>query len=272
MTGLQSRLDLERHAAVRRLLTDHATPPPPAVRARHRRRAGLAVASVAAVAATTTVLLIADPSAPPSYAGWTAEPGAVPPVGASSDDIATWASKCSDLDVGAVGVQGVPARPAAAARRQVLVDRRGDLTYCVDVSVGNGTPADPLIALSGLRTEEHGGLNSMSATVSDKPFTPPPAGDVLVLGGNLSAPPPEETEEGVIRLEVNQVYGLSGADVTGVDIVLANGLRVTATVYGGVWGAWWPSDRGSPAGSRLELRTATTTRTVDPAAHQLRIE
>jgi len=48
-----------------------------------------------------------------------------------------------------------------------------------------------------------------------------------------------------------------------VDILLANGLRVTATVQDGVWGAWWPLRRGDPTGSPLDVHTTTDTQAVD---------
>jgi hypothetical protein len=54
-----------------------------------------------------------------------------------------------------------------------------------------------------------------------------------------------------------------------VDVVLVNGLRVTATVRDGLWGVWWPLAKGDPAGSRLEVRTRDGVRSVDPAAVRL---
>ncbi|MFI7210921.1 hypothetical protein ACIBP4_04475 [Micromonospora maritima] len=159
----------------------------------------------------------------------------------------------------------VGARPEAAARREVLVDRRGGFTFCVDVSMGSGTSRDPLIALSGLKADGFNGLNLMAATVSDKPFAKPHDSAVLVLGGVLQRPP-----EGGIQ--AFQMYGLSGAAVTGVDVVLANGLRVSATLRNGVWGVWWPSDRGEFAGSKLHVRTATGVTLVDPSTVRLPIQ
>jgi hypothetical protein len=169
-----------------------------------------------------------------------------------------------------VAVEGVPARKADAARREVLVDRRGDITYCVDVAMGGGTATDPLIALAGLRADggRAEGLNTMSATVFDKPFDRPSPEGALLLGGDITTPP-EPDEPDVIRLEAYQLYGLAGAEVTGVDIVLTNGLRITSTVRNGVWGAWWPTDRGDPTGVRLDVRTATGSRSVDPATIRL---
>ena len=262
MTELQSRLDVQRQADIRRMLMAQATPG--TVVTRHRR---IALAGTAAVVVATGAVVLAvypDPP-PPNYAAWTAIPQAAPPLTAPEEDIERWASKCSDLGVGGVGVEGVPADPEAAARRDVLVDRRGGFTYCVDVSMGSGTSADPLIALSGLKADGRNGFNSMAATVFDKPFARPQGGAVLVLGGTLAAPP----EGGTSGIQAFQLYGLSGRAVTGVDVVLTNGLRVTATLRHGVWGVWWPSDRGDPTGCKLEVRTAAGVTTVDPSAARL---
>jgi hypothetical protein len=266
MTDLQSRLDPQRQADIRRMLVAHATPQPAVTR---NRRIALAGAFAAVLAATGAIVVTVYPDPPPpNYAAWTAIPQAAPPMTAPDDDIERWASKCTDLGVGGVGIEGVPARPKAAAGRDVLVDRRGGFTFCVDVSLGSGTPADPLIALSGLKADGHNGLNSMAATVSDKPFTRPQADAVLVLGGTVDAPP----EDGTSEIQAFQLYGLSGPAVVNVDLVLTNGLRVTATLRHGVWGVWWPSDRGDPTGGKLEVRTATGVTTVDPSTVRLPIE
>jgi len=265
MTELQSRLDPQRQADIRRLLVTQATPGTAVTRNRRLALAG----AVAAVVVTTGAVVLAvypDPP-PPNYAAWTAVPQAAPPLTAPDEDIERWASKCSDLGVGGVGVGGVPARPEAAARREVLVDRRGGFTYCVDVSMGSGTSTDPLIALSGLKTDGRHGANSMAATVFDKPFGKPQGGAVLVLGGTLETPP----EGGGSEVQAFQLYGLSGPAVVGVDLVLTNGLRVTATLRHGVWGVWWPSDRGDVTGCKLEVRTAAGVTTVDPYAVRLPI-
>jgi hypothetical protein len=263
MTDLRSSLEPQRRADIRRMLVERATPETVVTR---NRRLALAGALAAAVVATGAVVLAVLPDpASPNYAAWTAVPQGAPPLTAPDKDIERWASKCSDLGVGGVGVQGVPARPKAAARRDVLVDRRGGFTYCVDVSMGSGTSADPLIALSGLKTDGRGGLNSMVATVFDKPFVKPQDGSVLVLGGDIETPPPGGTGE----IHAFQLYGLSGPAVSGVDLLLMNGLRVTATLRNGVWGVWWPSDRGDPTGSRLEVRTDSGVTTVDPRTVQL---
>lgn len=265
MNPMESRLAPERHADIRALLVARAAAEPAVHPARPAtRRAGLAVALTAsAVAGTAVMLLAAQPDPPAGSGGWTAVPQAGPPLTASDDDIEHWASRCSDLGVGGVGIEGVPARREAADRREVLVDRRGGFTFCVDVSIGTGTATDPLIALAGIK-EGDDGLNAMAATVSDKPFTLPGPADVLVLGGTLETPPSG-------GLEAYQLYGLSGPAVTGVDLVLPGGLRVTASLRGGIWGAWWPADRARPEGCRIEVHTAAGTTTVDPAAVRLPI-
>ena len=265
MTELQSRLDPQRQADIRRMLVAQATPGTVVTR---NRRIALAGAVATVVVATGGVVLAVYPDPPPpTYAAWTAVPQAAPPLTAPDEDIERWASKCSDLGVGGVGVEGVPARPEAAAQREVLVDRRGGFTYCVDVSMGSGTAADPLIALSGLKTDGRDGPNSMAATVFDKPFAKPQGSAVLVLGGTLETPP----EDGTSEIQAFQLYGLSSPAVVGVDLVLMNGLRVTATLRHGVWGLWWPSDRGDITGCKLEVRTAAGVTTVDPYAVRLPI-
>ncbi len=151
-----------------------------------------------------------------------------------------------------------------------MVDRRGSYTYCVDVSPGTATESDPLMSISGLRAEagpEEGTSRSWS-TVFDRPYTRPSGADVLVLGGDLEASD-EPAEPGVIYLRAYQLFGMAGDDVSGVDIVLANGLRVTATVQDGIWGAWWPMDEGDPTDARLEVRSGDRTAVVDPASVRL---
>ncbi|MEE6257352.1 hypothetical protein [Plantactinospora sonchi] len=268
MTSTLTPMDPRRRDALRALLVEQAgtsrrqpvaphEPRPQPWRRPVVRRAAFGTAAAAAVAVTVAVMVTADPAAPPSYASWTAVPATAPGGTASDEDIETWASACSDLKVGAVGIEGVGARRSDAAGRTALVDRRGDITYCVDIALGSGTSADPFIALSGIRAD---GLSRMWVNTTDEAVQPPAAGEVIVAGGDEL--PLSEGETGSHSLQAYQLYGMAGPDVTGVTIVLGNELRITATVQGGIWGAWWPAERGEPTASRVDIDTATGTRTL----------
>jgi hypothetical protein len=227
------------------------------------------VASAAGVAAVASVvaavLVTADPAAAPGYATWSAVPETAPGGSATSEDLEEWASACTDLTGGGVAIEGVGARKGDVATRTPLVDRRGDHLFCVDVSMGSGTAADPFIALSGL---SGGSLSQAAVNTRPERVAAPAAGDVVLVAG-AEGPPPAR-EPGVESTYAYQAFGLAGPDVTGVDVVLADGLRITATLQHGLWGAWWPEDRGDPAGSLLEIRTATGTRTVTTDEVRLR--
>jgi hypothetical protein len=260
---LQSHLDPGRAADLRAMLVAQATPVATSARNRRLVLAGGLAAAVVAIGAV--VVAVYPDRTTPSWSAWTAVPQAGPPLSAPPRDIDEWASKCTDLGVGGVGIEGVPADRKAAAGREVIVDRRGGFTYCVDVALGHGTARDPLVALSGLKEGGPDGLNGMEATVYDKPFDPPRAGDVLVLGGTEETAPANSPE----GIQAFQMYGLSGPAVTSIDLVLANGLAVTASLRHGIWGLWWPSDRGGPAGYKLRVHTAAGVTVLDPSVVRL---
>ncbi|GAB3272429.1 hypothetical protein GCM10027586_21350 [Kineococcus gypseus] len=227
---------------------------------------GLALASVSAVAVTSAVMLAGDPTAPASYASWSAVPASASTTAQaarqSEDDIATQASKCTELTGASVGVGGVSARPEDAAARSVLVDRRGDWTYCVDITKGSGTADDPLIVLYGLNGAAGGGGG---ATVWDKPYTWPTGTDVNVLGGS----PYAVADEDPVRVNYSLVGSL-GPQVSGVDINLADGTRITTTVHQDFWAAWWPGRVSTARVSTLSVHTADgTSYEVDPRTIQL---
>jgi len=270
-----ARAMLVAHAAATTMTSDVEVVPDrtaPSERPTRRRLAprpalvGAALAAALSVIAAAAVINGEPRSTTLASASWTAKPLAAPAPGAPDDDVDLWASKCTDLGTGGIGVYGVPEGRDRADAREVLVDRRGDVTFCLDVSLGSATPEDPLIALAGLivtggRDE---GLGGTSGTVYDRPFERPATDGVLVLGG-MGPTPKGDNDPNARSFDAHRLYGLSGRDVTGVDIVLANGLRITTSMRNGVWGAWWPEDKGHPTGSRLEVRTANGTRTVDPA-------
>ena len=231
----------------------------------------LAAAALVATAVTGVFLATDVGNPPPSYATWTAVPQTAPGAGATDTLIHQWASTCTDLGVGGIGIEGVASDKIEAAQRDVLVDRRGDFTYCVDVALGNGTSSDPLVAISGIRAdtgpEADDTLNTMWGTVYDKPVTKPSGGNVLVLGGDLqdSPPDPQREDATITSLRAYQLYGLAGPDVESVKILLANGTAVTATVQHGLWGAWWPAEKGTASGTRLQVSAAGQTSLIPPS-------
>lgn len=233
-------------------------------------------AGAAVLAATAGVFVASAVRNPtPSYASWEAVPATAPGAAPTDKQIAQWASECSDLGVGGIGIQGRPARKADAAQRDVLVDRRGDFTFCVDVALGAGTTQDPLIALAGIRadgTEADDTLNTMWGTVYDEAVAKPQDGDVLVLGGDMVDPRPATEPDTVSDLEVYQLFGLAGPDVDSVKILLSNNTSVTATVRNGLWGAWWPADKGAASGARLHVQSGADSRLVDPRKVALSLE
>lgn len=185
----------------------------------------------------------------------------------------SWASECTRPGFG--GTHGpATAGSASTAHQTVLVDRRGAFTFCVDVTYRG---ADDRVAFSStiaLRADAGpaagpaAGRTMIWINVLSHPVEPPAADRILVLNGDLTAPPtPDPTRtHPPIQPDVDQVSGLAGSGVTGVDLVLRNGVRVTATVSKGLWGAWFPRDRGDLVGSHLEIHTDAGTTQADTAS------
>ncbi len=262
MSSTLSPMSPERARAVRLVLvTEASRAPAPAthpVRSRPRaRRALYAVAAAGLVAVPATLVLTGDPAPPEDYATWTAMPetgpGLAPPP---TEELEMWASQCTELTGGGVAIEGVPADPAGAAERKVLIDRRGEFTLCVDMTPGRGTPSDPLIALAGITGGDN--VQQMSATVYDKPVAPPSSGGVTILSDWGSEP----VADG--GAPVDMAYGVVGSEVTDVLLRLADGTRITATVDVGLWAAWWPPSVSTAPVDQLVLTTDTGTRAVDP--------
>jgi hypothetical protein len=251
----------ERHRAIRALLVTEAgrTPEPVTfVRRPAVRRTGYGLLATAA-AVSATVLATGDPSAPPDYGSWTAMPetgpGVTPPP---SDDIRMWASQCTDLG-GGLSIEGVTPDPGAAAEREVLVDRRGDFTFCLDLYPGSGTETDPLVALAGVTSDDES-VSQGAATVYDRPLLLPAGGDVLLLAGPSLMQPP---------IAVESAFGAAGADVAGVEVRLTDGTRITATVQSGMWAAWWPGTVSATGLAELVVTTGAGERVVDPESVSL---
>jgi hypothetical protein len=276
MTTTLSPMSPQRRAEIRSMLVDQVATETASARTTAQGRAARPgssrlrplAAGVAVSAASAALFLGSDLGHPtPSYASWEPVPVTAPGAAVTDEEIEEWASQCSDLGVGGVGIEGIPADTAAAASRDVLVDRRGDFTFCVDVDLGSGTEQDPLIAFSGIRadgTDADDGLNTMSGTVYDESFSKPQDGDVLVLGGDMADPQPATEPDSVSYLRAYQMFGLAGPDVDSVEILLSNGTSVTATVNNGLWGAWWPAEKGAASGTQLREVSGDSSRVLDP--------
>lgn len=258
----------QRHEAIRAMLVEHvehvdresSRRPVDRPAGSWRRPTLIGVAAASAVTAgIATTLVVADPSAPPSYASWTAAPD---PSADEAEALTEWRSRCTDLGTGGIGFVGVPV--PAWTPHDVLVDRRGDFVFCVDIALGEGTEEDPFIGLAGIRADAGSdALNTMHGVVHDQPVQPPAAGKVLVVGMSEVVPDPDPE---IRQLSVAQVYGLVGAGVTGVDVHLANGTTVTASVDNGIFGAWWPIEKGTITGATLTVHVGDRELRVTPTS------
>lgn len=243
------------------------------------RRAGLGLAATAAVAVAASAMVGADPTARPGYADWVAVPQAAPSA-AAVDMVKEWDAHCGEL--APVTTRSHPGRPEPGPGRKVLVDRRGEHAYCVELRGTDGPDPGRLVATLGLISTQTDGSTGYAVIPSDDPARAVGGGDVVVFFGDRRRLPPLADalrRSPQVQLEdppadvppFYQLVGLAGPEVTGVEIVLANGLRVTATLRDGVWGAWWPADKGEPGDSRIEVRTAAGSKTVVTDTVRLRL-
>ncbi len=250
----------QRHDAIRSMLVEHVSTHAhshidAAPSWRRPTLIGVAAASMI-TAGITTAIVIADPTAPPSYASWTATPD---PSIDEAEALGEWRSRCTDLGTGGIGFVDVPVPEWSP--RDVLVDRRGDFVFCVDITLGKGTPASPFIGLAGIRADKGlDSLNTMHAVVHDKQVAEPKSDEVLIIGSAEVKPDPNPS---IQMLSASEIYGLAGPEVIGVDIHLANGTTVTASVNNGLFGAWWPTTKGSIEGATLTIHTRNADKTVD---------
>lgn len=261
MTSQLTPMSSQRHAAIRDLLVAevHASPRPSGHRSWQRPTLLAATSLVTAAAVTAVAMVVVDPTAQPTYASWTAVPDTVDLSADEQESLGDWRSRCTELGTGGIGFPGI--EPPRWQPREVLVDRRGTFVFCVDIALGAPGEEHTLIGMAGLRADEgFGSLNTMTGVVRDEPVRLPGRDEVVVVGSGEAVP----QEEGVHSLSVGEAFGLAGPDVTGVDIVLVSGTRVTATVGNGRWGAWWPGEKGAFEGAVLEVRTEDGVRRVVP--------
>ena len=179
----------------------------------HRRLVGGIGALTAAGAATAAVVLIAGgPAASTAFAGWRAAPTAAAPGQLSAAEASCPAGGPSPG--GKVGPPGaVPSGPPA------LSDVRGPYSMLLYLDGGGGS------------TLCMNGASFVRVLPTPAPTAPAPPADGLVIDHLASG-------------AVTFVEGRVGSAVTGAGLTLDDGTRVTVTVGGGHFIAWWPGGEG----------------------------
>jgi hypothetical protein len=254
-------VDPDGLAAARSLLDDRlledAVPGTLDELAPRRRRGAVRLALVGAAAAVAAVVAVALPSPTDTaaFAGWTAVPTEL-----TADELAAAGQECLNLRTSLSGGTDDPPRNLDDAR-PVLTDRRGETSFTVLASdaglqscligphvstssvITSSGPGDSVSGTGTAGQEPEGGESLGIGIVGED--TPPSAdGATFVAGGTQGYGSSEPWSSAVGRV---------GDDVASVDVVLADGTRVVASVNEGVWAAWWPDD------TQLESVTPTLT-------------
>jgi hypothetical protein len=179
----------------------------------HRRLVGGLGALAGAGAATAAGLLIAGgPAASTAFAGWRAAPTAPAPGQLPAAEASCPAGGPSPG--GKVGPpRAVPPGPPA------LSDVRGPYSMLLYLDSDGGST----MCMSG--------GSFVRVLPTSPPSAPAPAADGLVI-------------DRVAGGAVTFVEGRVGSAVTGAALTLADGTRVTVTVGGGHFIAWWPGSEG----------------------------
>lgn len=269
-----------RRESVRDLLTSEARIAAARSRPRSGRRAVLGTAAVmsAVVLAGGSALLLAERRAPAPTGPWSAVPvQAAGPLNLSPDGDEQWGTQCNEITGGAPGFLSVADDPARAANRKILLDVRGGYSFCVDVSYGDGTEADPMVAFAGVRGPaapesdadadgvRWGGQGAWGSGGNAGDVLAAPGDDDLIMFGEPNHVGPDGQ-----AAHTKVAYGPAGAKVRGVELVLTDGTRITATVANGLWGAWWPRWESTAGVAELLVTSTTGTRSVDPSTVEYR--
>ncbi|MEP7194381.1 MAG: hypothetical protein ABI903_16165 [Actinomycetota bacterium] len=162
-----------------------------------------------------------------AYAGWTAMP-----TGVSVPDSAKVEGRCMSTSKENFG--GELSRIGNLS--VVLAERRGQWIYAL-LANGNNVVG----CLQNENNADADGSSIVQSSGSDVAPKPPARGvtTITMVGGGFTT-----------------IFGRAGAEVAKV-VVNGPGGRVTATVKGGYWAAWWPDNIHSlpipPAASRYDL-------------------
>jgi hypothetical protein len=212
--------------------------------------AGTLALAVAVVFAVSVVGLGSD--TPRAFAGWSAAPTA-----ATSSQVNNARSLCRSqlarmaehlLPSLPAGPQGHhPLRPPAVpvyAWHTILIDTRGPYTLILfEAEHGRATS----VCFSGSRNQ-----GAISTGIDTRRPTPVPPGRATYNGSGSRVTPRDKGSD-----QFSWVVGRTGAAVTGVEIRLNNGTRVSASRAKGWFLAWWPGSHGIRA---TEVTTATGTK------------
>jgi hypothetical protein len=178
----------------------------------HRRLVGGMGVLAAAGAASAVGLIVGGPATSTAFAGWRAAPTAPAPGQLPAAEASCPAGGPSPG--GKVGAPGaVPSGPPA------LSDVRGPYSMLLYLDGDGGS------------TLCMGGGSFVRVLPTPAPTAPAPPADGLVI---------DHLASGVVTF----VEGRVGSAVTGVTLTLDDGTRVTVTVGGGHFIAWWPGSEG----------------------------
>lgn len=183
-----------------------------------RPRRHRSLLTLAAAAAVAIALWPSGPTAPAAFAKWVNDPILIAP-----EDISPWLEYSCDPQRFSEGSQPTdgPNPSTIGAVEPVLVERRGDLVLMVQAGADGW--------LSCLVNEAGwGGFRSLAGD---------PDHLTGVFGESVTSTDTYEPQGERWVATAGQVSD----DVVRVEITLATGYEVTASVAGGFYAAWWPS-------------------------------
>ncbi|MCA5891786.1 hypothetical protein LEP48_00275 [Isoptericola sp. NEAU-Y5] len=196
-------------------------------------------AAVAAVA--VAVAVVTSPEAPAAYASWTPVPAVVP-----ADAVTDRVASC-DTEAHVVDDAAAEPRVVDVAMTPVLTEARGAYTYVV--LAGDGVFGDCFVTTAAQGQDAVG-----SSTQPGTPITEPGAREVTVLQAGTTSWSEGSTGDGA----VTSAFGRAGTDVSAVELTLATGDTVEATVQDGWWAVWAPGPSSIETDATVTFADGTT--------------
>ena len=219
-----------------------------AVRIRPRFALG-ALAGLAVIASVLVAILGLGTGAQDAFAGWSPTPTH------ASDAQIGGAEKSCNAQLAANATPAPFSTAQVGGWQLALADTRGPFTYVILTSGGDTATcfsAPSFTRLAGYTQTTDSG--------------PPADGAQLQTSGVqlLGTDGEPYSGTGQIRASYRLIEGRAGAAVSGVTLVLDDGTRVTATVGGGAFAAWWPGTQNATLIIAATGTGATTTQQVAP--------